>query len=110
MSLGWPRPASAQNTEPFYYSEDAAKVAGAVVARPGDSAALHYNPAGLASITRGRVSANGSVFGLRVRNFDDAFQTTFGGIDEQLDLRSTDVVSAPNALSASFHLGAIRFT
>lgn len=109
-SLGLPANARAQNTEPFYYSEDAAKVAGAVVARPGDSAALHYNPAGLASITRGRVSANGSVFGLRVRNFDDAFQTTFGGIDEQLDLRATDVVSAPNALSASFHLGSVTLS
>lgn len=42
VSLGLPAIARAQNTEPFYYSEDAAKVAGAVVARPGDSAALHY--------------------------------------------------------------------
>jgi hypothetical protein len=109
-TLGYAAPARAQNTGPFYYSEDAAKVAGAVVARPGDSAAIHYNPAGLASITRGRVSANGSVFGLRVRNFDDAFQTTFGGVDEQLDLRATDVVSAPNALSASFHLGSVTLS
>lgn len=81
-------------------------MAGAVAARPGDTGSLWYDPAGLAAIERGRVSANGSVFGLRVRNVPAAVVSRLGGSDVELDLRSTDVIAVPNALAAAFHLGA----
>jgi hypothetical protein len=96
--------ASAQNAEGFFYSEDAALLAGAVTARPGDSGSLWYDPAGLAAIDRGRVSANGSVFGLRLRHIPAALETRLGGASIELDGSSADIIAVPNALAFAFQV------
>ncbi len=96
--------ASAQNTEGFFYSEDAALLAGAVTARPADNASLWYDPAGLAAIERGRVSANGSVFGLRLRHIPAALETRVGGAFVELDSDARDIIAVPNALTVAFQL------
>lgn len=96
--------ARAQNAEGFYYSEDSALMAGAVTARPADNASLWYNPAGLASVERGRVSANGSVFGLRIRRIPAAVETRVAGAEIELHGDSTDIIAVPNTLGASFRL------
>jgi long-subunit fatty acid transport protein len=79
-------------------------MAGAVVARPADNGSLWYNPAGLAAIDRGRVSASGSVFGLRVRHVPAALEARLGGARIALDADSVDVIAVPHALTAAFRL------
>lgn len=96
--------ASAQNAEGFFYSEDAALLAGAVTARPADNGSLWYDPAGLAAIERGRVSANGSVFGLRLRSVPAALETRVGGAFVELDSDSADIIAVPNALTFAFQV------
>lgn len=88
--------AHAQNKDPFYYSQDAALTAGTVVARPGDDGSLWYNPAGLAAIEHVRVSASGSVLGVRVRSVPDALVIRLGGQEASLDLDSAELVASPN--------------
>lgn len=96
--------ARAQNAEGFHFSEDAARSAGAVTAHPGDDGSLWYNPAGLAAVERGRITANGSVFGLRIRHIPAAVETRVNGARASLDLDATDVVAAPHTVAMTYHL------
>ncbi len=72
-------PARAQNADQFYYSNEAALTAGAMVAVPGDDGAVIYNPAGLGALHRTQLNANGSVFGLRVRPIPNALTARVNG-------------------------------
>jgi hypothetical protein len=56
-----PRLVRADNTEPFFYSDDAAMTGGTVVASTRDAGAIWYNPAGLGGIRRGQIDLSGSV-------------------------------------------------
>jgi hypothetical protein len=102
LSVSVPALARAQNSDHVFFSDDAALTSGAVGAVPGDTGALWYNPAGLGSIHRARVSASGSAFGLRVRQIDDALVTRIGEADSRLDLDSIDFITTPSAVCAIF--------
>jgi hypothetical protein len=96
--LGAPRLARADTEEGFYYSDDAALVAGAVVAWTRDAGAIWYNPAGLGGLVRPQLSLNGSAYALKIRKTPDALQTAFPGIGPRsIDISSTDIMSTPHA-------------
>lgn len=94
--------AYAQNTDAYFFSDDAAIMAGAVVARPGDAAGVWYNAASLGAVTRPRMMVNGSVFGVRFRNHPDALVTDFGESANRLALDSTTYVATPTGVTAAF--------
>lgn len=96
--------AHAQNADSFYYSNEAALTAGAMVAVPADDGAAWYNPAGLGTLRRTRVNANGSVFGVRVRPIAAGLRSSFGGLSSAVDYGGTDFVATPTTASASFSL------
>lgn len=96
--------ASAQNADSFYYSNEAALTAGAMVAVAGDEGSAWYNPAGLGSLHRTRLNANGSVFGVRVRPVTRGLTSTLRGVSSSLDYGGTDFVATPTTASASFSL------
>jgi hypothetical protein len=93
-----PRRASADNTEPFYYSDDAALTAGTVVATSHDAGSIWYNPAGLGGLKHTHFDLSGSAFGVRIRNVPDAVVTTLPNGNATVGLQSTDIFSAPHAL------------
>lgn len=90
--------AGADNTEPFFYSDDAAMTAGAVVAPTRDAGAIWYNPAGLGGIRRGQIDLSGSAFGIRIRHVPDALGTNLPGGRQSVTLDSSDIFSAPHAI------------
>jgi len=94
--------AHAQNVDSFYYSNEAALTAGAMVAVPGDEGAAWYNPAGLGSLHRARLNASGTVFGLRVRPVDGRLTSSLGGLQVAGDHGGTDFITTPTTASASF--------
>ena len=96
--------ASAQNADPFFFGDEAALGAGAVVASGRDSGAFWYNPAGFGGLQRGTVSASASTFGLRVRKIPRALRVRIGGRETASDLSSSDVISVPNAIVAATKL------
>lgn len=96
--------AVAQNTDSFFFSDDAALMAGAVVGRPAEAAAAYYNPAALGALERPRVVVNGSVFGVRFRENPDAFVTEVADGANHLSLDSTTYVATPTGVTASFAL------
>lgn len=96
--LGAPHVARADNTEPFFYSDDAAMTAGSVVAPTRDAGAIWYNPAGLGGIRRGQIDLSGSAFGIRIRRVPDALGTNLPGGRQSVTLDSSDVFSAPHAI------------
>ena len=96
--------ARADNTEPFFYSDDAAMAAGAVGATTRDAGAIWYQPAGLGGIKRGEIDLSGSAFGIRIRNVPNALTTTFPGGTRSVDLQSSDIFSAPHALGFVRHI------
>lgn len=98
------RPAHAQNADSFHYSNEAALTAGAMVAVPGDDGATFYNPAGLGSLHRTRLNANGSVFGVRVRPVRGGLVSSFAGQRSAIDFGGADFVTTPTTASASFSL------
>ncbi len=95
-------PAAAQNAEQFYFSDEAALIAGAVVASPDDPGGLWYNPAALGGIHRARVSLSGSVIGVRARTIPNALETRVGPTRRTLDLAATDLISTPHAFTLLF--------
>jgi hypothetical protein len=99
--LAWSRGAWAGNTDSFYYSDDAALTAGAVVAKTRDAGSVWYNPAGLGGNTRGEVDFNGTALGLRIRPLPDALHTRVAGnpTTQSSALSATDFFSAPHALT-----------
>jgi hypothetical protein len=99
-----PSVAHAQNADSFYYSNEAALTAGAMVAVQGDDGAAWYNPAGLGGLHRTRLNANGSVFGFRVRRIDGGLTSSLRGVSSSVDYGGTDFVSTPTTASASFEL------
>lgn len=94
--------AAAQNTDSFFFSDDAALMAGAVVAQPGEAAGAWYNPASLGALERPRVVVNGSVFGVRFRKHPDALVTEAGDRASRLNLDSTTYIATPTGVTASF--------
>lgn len=92
------RPASAQNADPFFFGDEAAVSGGAVVASGRDSGSLWYNPAGFGGMRRGTLNASGTTFGIRYREIPDALRVRAGGRETGTALRSTDIVSVPNAI------------
>ena len=96
--------ARAQNADSFYYSNEAAITAGAMVAVPADDGAAWYNPAGLGTLRRTRVNANGSVFGVRIRPIAGGLRSSLGGLSSSVDYGGTDFVATPTTASASFAL------
>jgi hypothetical protein len=93
------KPALAQNQEQFYFSDDAALTAGAVVAYPDDPGSLWYDPAGLGGIHRSRVSLSASVIGVRLRTVPGALATEVDGQRRALDLSATNLISTPHAFT-----------
>ena len=104
LASGTERAARADNTEPFFYSDDAAMTAGAVGATTRDAGAIWYQPAGLGGIKRGEIDLSGSAFGIRIRNVPNALTTTFPGGARSVDLQSSDIFSAPHALGFVRHI------
>lgn len=99
------RNAGAQNADPFFYGDQAALGAGAVVASGRDSGSLWYNPAGFAGLHRDTLSASASTFGIRWRTIPDALRVRVAGNDSRnVDLSSADVISVPNAVVYAFQL------
>jgi hypothetical protein len=96
--LAAPGVARADNTEPFFYSDDAAMTGGAVVAATRDSGAIWYNPAGLGGIRRGQIDLSGSAFGVRIRSVPNALGTNLPDGRQTVALDSVDIFSAPHAL------------
>lgn len=92
------RTARAENTEPFFYSDDAAMTAGSVVATTRDAGAIWYNPGGLGGIRRGQIDLSGSAFGVRIRTVPDALRTNLPSGQQSVTLGSVDIFSAPHAL------------
>lgn len=99
-----PRVARADNTEPFFYSDDAAMTGGAVVAVTRDAGAIWYNPAGLGGVKRGQIDLSGSAFGVRIRNVPNALGTNLPGGRQSVSLDSADIFSAPHAIGLVRHL------
>lgn len=97
--------ARAQNADPFFYGDEAALGAGAVVSSGRDSGSLWYNPAGFGGLSRGFVSASASTFGLRFRRVPGALRSILVGNTRQVDLSSVDIISVPNAIVAATKLG-----
>lgn len=97
-ALGFSRTARAENTEPFFYSDDAAMAAGSVVASTRDAGAIWYNPSGLGGVKRGQIDLSGSAFGVRFRTVPDALRTRLPGSTQSVTLGSADIFSAPHAL------------
>lgn len=93
-----PRTSRADNTEPFFYSDDAAMTGGAVVAWTRDAGAIWYNPGGLGGVRRGQIDLSGSAFGVRIRRVPDALGTTLPGGRQSVTLDSVDIFSAPHAI------------
>ncbi|MFO0679997.1 MAG: hypothetical protein U0169_25980 [Polyangiaceae bacterium] len=102
--LATPTTARAQNGDSFYFSNESAATAGAVVSVPGDDGAAYTNPAGLGASHKNRISLNGSVFGVRVRRIPDGLTSTLGGRTAKSDFGGTDFVSTPTAAGASFEV------
>ena len=94
----------AQSSESFFYSDDAAMTAGAVSAVTRDAGAIWYQPAGLGGIKRGQIDLSGSAFGVRIRNVPNGVGTTFPSGRQSVDLKSTDIFSAPHALGLVRHI------
>jgi len=94
--------ARAQNADSFYFSNEAALTAGAMIAVAGDDGATWYNPAGLGTLRRTRLNANGSVFGVRHRMIDRGLTSTIGGISSSVDYGGTDFVAVPTTAAVSF--------
>ncbi len=94
--------ARAQNTDSFFFSDEAALNAGSMTGVPGDAGGIWYNPASLGALKRGRVSVNGSVFGARVRPVPDALAVRFGSVRSEIELPGTDFISTPTAVTSSF--------
>ncbi len=103
--VSFSRTAAAQNADPFFFGDEAALAAGAVVASGRDSGALWYNPAGFGGLSRGFVSASASTFGLRVRKVPEALRVRVGSGLFPVDLSSADIISVPNAIVAATRLG-----
>ena len=102
VGLALPSVSHAQNADSFYYSNEAALTAGAMVAVPADDGAGWYNPAGLGTLVRTRLNANGSVFGVRVRPVPAGLVSSFAGQRSRIDFGGADFVSTPTTASASF--------
>lgn len=102
--LGLEGVARAQNADSFFYSNEAALTGGAVVAVPGDEGAAWYNPAGLGSVKRNRLNANGSVFGIRIRPVPNGLTSSVRGLESKVDLGGADFVATPTTASATFSL------
>jgi hypothetical protein len=96
------RAGRAQNAEQFYFSDDAAMTAGAVVAYPDDPGGLWYNPAALGGVHRGRVSLSGSVISVRARTVPGALEVDAGPSRRSLDLSATNLISTPHAFTLLF--------
>src|SRR6185369_16253201 len=98
LVLVWPWKARADTEEGFYYSDDAALMAGAVTAWTRDAGAVWYNPAGLGGGIRTQLTLNGTVYALKIRKTPDALRTDFPGVGPRsIDISSTDIMSAPHA-------------
>jgi hypothetical protein len=90
--------ARAQNADPFFFGDDAALSAGAVVASSRDSGSLWYNPAGLAGLDHSSLNASGTTFGIRIRKTPGALRLRVGADEIRTDLTSRDIISVPNAV------------
>jgi hypothetical protein len=99
-------PAFAQNTDSFFFSDEAAMTAGAVTATTNDSGAVWYNPAGLGGVKRGQVDLSASAFGLRLRQVPDALTLSYPSGPRSLDVSTTAFVSAPVAVGLVRQLSA----
>ncbi|HEU4411754.1 MAG TPA: hypothetical protein VFS43_41310 [Polyangiaceae bacterium] len=104
LALSLPTRASAQNTDSFFFSDEAAMSAGAVTATTRDSGAIWYNPAGLGGLQRGQIDLSASAFGLRVRRVPRALTLSYPGGPQSLDISTTSFISAPVAVGLSRHL------
>jgi hypothetical protein len=98
VSLLSARVAQGQNADPFFFGDDAALAAGAVVASSRDSGSLWYNPAGLAGLERSSLNASGTTFGIRIRKTPGALRLRVGTDEIRSDLSSKDIISVPNAV------------
>lgn len=100
FALAFAREASAGNSDSFYYSDDAAMTAGAVVAKTRDAGSIWYNPAGLGGNQRGQIDLSATTFAIRIRKVPRALSTTVpGATSHDIDLDSADFFSAPHALT-----------
>jgi hypothetical protein len=104
LALSLPTRASAQNTDSFFFSDEAAMTAGVVTAVTRDSGAIWYNPAGLGGVQRGQIDLSASAFGLRIRRVPKALAQVYPEGTQALDVSTTSFISAPVAVGLSRHL------
>jgi hypothetical protein len=96
------RTAQAQNTDSFFFGDDAALTAGAVTANTRDASSVWYSPAGLASIEHASINVSGSTFRVRLRATRRALGVDLDGEQHYLDIKSTDILSIPNSVGVTF--------
>src|SRR5262249_34457148 len=93
------RTARAGNEDTFLFGDQAALTGASVVATSGDTAAIWYNPAGLAHNQRGRLEVSGTAFSLRVRRIPGGLALDLPSRRAEESIESTQISVTPTAIT-----------